>query len=517
MIEKQSGRQPLAPVLGLSLLVLALVGWLGRDWLAGPAGPDPASLPVFAARLEPLAISVTESGTIQPREQEVLKSQVEGRTTILFLVPEGEKVEAGRVLVELDASRLQESRVDQEIRVENARSAAIRARENLAVVENQAASDVEKAQTDLAFARMDRDKYDQGELPKELKEAETRIALAQEDLRRAEEKLRWSRILFDEQYLSQTELSADEIAARKAGLDLELAVASRDLLRDFTASRRRAELASGLSQATMALERARRKAAADVIQARAEVKAKEAELAREEEKLARIHDQLDKTLIRAPADGQVVYATSGRQLSFRGNTEPLAEGQEVVERQDLIILPRAGAFSAEVKIHESSLKKIAIGQRVRLTVVALPGAVFTGRVTAIAPLPDPQSLWLSPDLKVYSTSIEIDGDGDGLRTGMSCQAEILVDRIEQALVVPVQAVRRAGGQALVWVRTGGAVRPQPVELGPDNNRFVQIASGLAPGEEVLLAPPAAEGPDTPGPVQERAKGAGRPDRPPPRP
>jgi len=177
-----------------------------------------ANLATFAVKRGPLRISVTESGTIKAREQVILKSEVEGRTSILSLVPEGTRVKEGDLLVELDASQLLDTRIDQEIMVQNTDAAFIGARENLEVVRNQAQSDVDVAELTLEFAKLDLAKYLEGEYPNLLTEAKAQITLSEEELKRAEEKVKWSRTLFDEKYISQTELQADELAASKAKL-----------------------------------------------------------------------------------------------------------------------------------------------------------------------------------------------------------------------------------------------------------------------------------------------------------
>jgi HlyD family secretion protein len=137
----------------------------------------PTDQPVFEVAKGPLTISVTESGTIKAKEQVILKSEVEGRSTILSLIPEGTHVKKGDLLVELDASQLMDTRVDQMIKVQNAEAAFIRARENLEVVKNQAASDVEKASLTLVFATEDLRKYKAGEFPMKMKEADSKIRL----------------------------------------------------------------------------------------------------------------------------------------------------------------------------------------------------------------------------------------------------------------------------------------------------------------------------------------------------
>lgn len=451
-------------------------------------------VPSFAVKRGPLRISVTESGTIQAREQIILKSEVEGRTTILFLVEEGTVVEEGELLVELDSSRLLDERIDQQIRVQNGEAAFIRARENLAVAENQAQSDIDRAELTFEFAKQDLKKYValEGEYQNQRKEIESRITLAKEELQTSEEKLKWSKELYKKEYISKSELQIDELGVNKRRLDLELTENNLRLLEDFTHPRKLAELESDVKQAEMALERAQRKAKADVVQAEAELRAKESEFRRQKDKLKKNEEQIEKTKIYAPADGLVIYATSAQTRHWRGSDEPLDEGREVREREELIYLPTATAVKAEVKIHEASLQKVSVGLAVRVTVDALPGRIFTGEVVKIAPLPDATMVWLNPDLKVYNTEIYLEGEGDNLRTGMSCRAEIIIEEYDDATYVPVQAVLRVGAEPTVYVWSGKDFEPRKVEVGLDNNVMIRILRGLKAGENVLLTPPLAD-------------------------
>jgi HlyD family secretion protein len=449
------------------------------------------NMSTFAAERKPLTISVTESGTIQAREQIILKCEVEGRTTILTLVEEGTRVKKGDLLVELDSSALLDARVDQQIRVQNTEAAFVGARENLAVVENQAKSDVDKAELSLDFAKQDLKKYVEGEYLNQRKEMESQITLAKEELQTAEEKLNWSQKLFEKVYISQTELQVDELSAHRKKLDVELAENNLRLLEDFTHPRNMAKLESDVNQAEMALERTSRKAKADVVQAEAELKAKESEFERQKDKLKKNEEQIVKTKIYAPADGLVIYATSAKTQGFRGSQEPLTEGSTVNEQQELIYLPTTSAVKAIVKVHETSLQKVKAGLPVEVTVDALPGRKFTGRVEKIAPLPDAQMMWMNPDLKVYNTEVYLEGEGDYLRTGMSCKAEIIIEKYEDVIQIPVQAVLRIGGEPTVYVQKGGEFEPRKVKIGMDNNSRIRIIEGLQAGEVVLLTPPLA--------------------------
>jgi len=509
MSGKRSNRPAARGKLSVAAIVVIVVGVLGAAGFAltrsAGLGSAREAQPTFRVRKGPLTISVVESGAIKSLEQVSLKSEVEGQTTLIYLVPEGTRVQKGDLLVELDASKLQDELLQQQISVDNSEAAFIRARENVAVAKNQAASNISKAELDYQFAQEDVKQCVEGTYPKEVKEAESNITLAREELERAAEKLKWSDRLYDEKYISQTELEADRLTHNRAQLNYELAVASLQLLQDYTSKRKLAQLESNVDQAKMALERVKLQANADIVQVEADLKAKETELRQQRSKFDKGERQIAKTKILAPRDGLVVYATSVQGGGGRRDTQPLQEGQAIRERQELIYLPSSESMMAQVSIHESSLEKVQIDMPVRVSVGALPGQVFTGHVAKIAPLPDAQSAWLNPDLKVYPTQIYLDNTHSELRTGMNCQAEIIVEQHADALYVPVQAVTRVGGEPTVYLRGNTGFRPQTIKIGLDNNSMVHVLAGLEPGQEVSLTPPLEEKREGEGPEVAVAK------------
>ena len=455
-------------------------------------GEDPTSaMATFVAKRGPLTISVLESGTIQPQEQITLRDEVEGRTTIVRLVPDGSMVKKGDLLVELDASTLKDKIIDQDILVQKAHASFVDANENLAIIKNQAKSDIDVATLNLKFARQDLQQYVDGIYPKDVNEQTAKIRLAEENLKRAEDVNDWSKRLFEEKYLSETEYLADRLSVQRSKLDRDVAKSDLDLLENFTYQRQIEQLTSDVNQAEMTLERTQRKAAANVVQADADLRAKELEYNRQKEKMKKIEDQLAKTTIYAPQDGMVVYATSGggRRGPF-DRRDPMDIGVEVTERQDLINLPTASSMKASVDIHETSLEKVLVGLPAVITVDALAGKKFLGRVKRIAPLPDARSMWANPDLKIYPTDIYLEDSDNSLRTGMSCKAEIIIARYKDAVYIPVQAVLRIAGQPTVFVvNNDGSYTERKVEIGLDDNNMIRIVSGLEEGEVVLMTPP----------------------------
>jgi len=471
------------------VIVLAAAGaWAWRTWISPPETEDPGD--VVEVMQGPLAIDITQGGQVQNRDLVKVRSEVEGRTTIIKLVDEGNQVKKGDLLVELDASGLKDQKEQQLLTVDKAEAAWIRAREDNAVVNSQAVSDVSRAGLDWEFAKLDLKKYLEGDYVQEWMKAKNDITIAEQQQKRAADKLDWSTKLRKEEFISADEYEADRLDNVSTTLNLKLALSKLEVLETYTRGRRVRELESNVEQTEAALKRAERKANADVVQVKAELKSRESEFARQKERLGKLEEQIRNCRITAPVDGMVVYATTGQQ-SRRGSTEPLAEGVEVRERQDLIFLPVSTKMMAEIKVPESSLKKVKMGQRVRLTVDAQKGKVYWGRVGKIGLLPDAQSWW-STDLKVYNTSIYIDGDAGDLRAGMSCKAEIIVAQYEDAVYVPIQSVVRIAGEPVAFVMTDDGPKQRKVEIGMDNGRMVHILSGLTKDEKVLLAPPLGE-------------------------
>ena len=144
---------------------------------------------------------------------------------------------------------------------------------------------------------------------------------------------------------------------------------------------------------------------------------------------------------------------------------------------------------AEINVHESSVDKVLPGQVATIVVEPFPDETFRGRVLKVSPLPNPQRGWLSPDVKVYTTQVCIEGSHEHLRPGMSAKVEILVQELENVLIVPIQVVANREGNKECYVLTPQGARGRKVVTGAFNDTFVQIVSGVEVGEKVLLNPP----------------------------
>ncbi len=473
-------------LLGLGLAALASVWFFRRN-----EGSD-EGVPVYYVKEGPLTIAVTSGGSVQSRDKVVISSELEGNNTVIWVIDEGVTVQAGDLLLEFDSSDLVESRKEQDIKVANAEANLIITQEKLGITEGDCESELINREVEQMLAKMALEKYLDGDFPQQMRQCEADMALADEEVKRAVEKLEWSQKLASAGFLMRTELQADELALQRKRLDLEMAQTKINVLTNFTLMQQRATLESSLRKTDRAMVRTAWQNKATLRQVESELKARIRELERATNRLAELNFQIEKSKIYAPTNGIVLYASTVLISRRQWWTKPLAVGATAVERQELIYIPLESGMVVEVMIPEASLNKIENGMPANVKVDAFPGRVFVGKLVKIGILPDGQSSQLNPDLKLYKCEIECDFKEVMIRPGMSCEVELVKEAHDKAVYVPVQCVVRVDGVPRVYVRDGGEWVPRIVRVGMDNNRMIHILEGVKAGDQVMLAPPVKE-------------------------
>ena len=469
----------LVAALGLGAFVVHEAGWI-----SGEGDKRPRGVPV---RHGPLRISVLENGNLKAAKSIELVNELEGSSTILFLIAEGTRVEPGTLLCELDTTELRERFVTQQISVQGAEAQAVKARQLLEIQKSQNQSDIAAAERKLEFAQKDKIKYVEGDWPQQEQAAEDEILLAEEELKRAEETLRWSATLEERGFLTRTELDADKLAKQRSEVKLSQSKRNLELLIQFDRPRELQRLQADIDEFVREKTRVELQAAARLVDLESDLAAAESKLKLESEKLAKYTDQLAKAKIVAPVAGMVVYAKEDGGRWGRG--DPIAEGTQVRERQRLITIPSSDNMLVEASIHESVLEQVREGQDVIVRIDALPDRSFRGRVRYKALLPDQNQWWANPNLRVYRTDVDVLDTDVGMRPGMSCSIEVVVADIPAATYVPVQAVFLDGGKPVAFVEDARGVSIRPLELGRYNSTWVEILAGLEEGQQVLLSQP----------------------------
>ena len=484
----------------------------------------------FTVRRDDLLVTVTEGGSIRARKTIEVKCQVDAHregVRITSIVPEGtyitqEDVNNGKLLVRLDSASLEEELTQRDIDFASSEASFTQAKEANDIRVKQNESDITAAELEVKFALMDFRKYlggiladeivnrkesesganinmvslleDQelgGEASQRLRELNDEITLSMANLERAINTLEWTEKLYEKKYVAETELRSDRLEKQSLEINKEKAKIALELFKLYEFPKEAVKLLSDYEEAKRELARTYARARSKLAQAQADLKSAQSRYESRKERLNRTKRNIEFCIITATAPGLVTYGSgkSGEHWRRMRGSGIIAEGEMVYERQTIISLPDTAEMIAEIDVHESSVDKVRPGQRAKIVMDAFPDKTLEGEVLKVAPLPNQDRSWFSPDLKVYTTQVPIEGTHDFLKPGMSAKVEILVERLEDVIIVPVQVVGNQGGKKVCYCLTSHGVEQRVVQTGSFNDTFVQVTDGLEVGEEVLLSPP----------------------------
>lgn len=501
----------IAVIIGAAVLVKA------KLFKKSNSGNSANGLQMYTVKRQDLPIRVVESGDVKAIDSVDIKSEVEGRTTIINIVDEGTYIRAedvnNMILVELDSSDIKPRLTQQEIEFLSAEASFAESKESYEIQKKQNISDIQKGRMKIRFASIDLKKYLGGDVEEQfcadavtdpniigritdmlndpnlggealqkLKELKGEITQAENKFEQASDTLMWTNKLFEKDYVAATKRREDELAVESSKIQMEKAQIALELFKMYEFSKQVEKLHSDCLEAELEFDRTEASARSNLIKAEANLKSSEAQYLVQKERLTKLQKQLKACIIKAPAVGQVTYF----QGRHRWSRQPIGVGEQVNEMQKIISIPDASKMKVEVKVHETWIDKVEPNQPAMITIAAFPEKEFTGRVIKKAPLADPQH-WMTPDLKVYSTDVSIDGSHKSLKTGMTGKVEIIIDELSNVLAVPLQAVINHDGKKICFV--GPDAEQREVEIGKFNESFVEIKSGLAEGEKVSLNPP----------------------------
>jgi HlyD family secretion protein len=172
-------------------------------------------------------------------------------------------------------------------------------------------------------------------------------------------------------------------------------------------------------------------------------------------------------------------------------TQPIDQGVTLRQDQPIFSLPDPSHMRVKAKINESKLSFVQTGQRAEIIVDAYPKRTLTGRVGEITAINTPIN---GSDVRVYFANVNIDEGFADLRPGLSAQVTFRVESRRSVTRVLLQSIRWADGQAFVALRDRAAGeagkapwRWQQVELGLSDSEYVEVVTGLNPGDQVALS------------------------------
>lgn len=440
-----------------TVIVLAVIGAPLAAWRFLPDFFHREAVPnVLTAEvtLGPFINRVLEQGEIESSSSIEVRCEVRSRVTsgtnILEIVPEGTRVKVGDFLVKLDDAALQTELVQQQITCSGSESQAI------------------EAEAALRSAELALNEYEEGTFREQKETLQSALVVANENQRRAEEYLAYSQKLAERGYVSQVQLDADRFAVEKAGKELGVAKTKLEVLEKFSKLKMLTQLKADIRTSTAKLD------------------AREKTWQLDKQRLKEIEEQIAKCIIRATAAGQVVYANDANRGKTTGELL-IAEGMPVRERQILVRLPDPTRMRVLAKVHESRISLVRKGLTAEVTTDALPDQPLTGTVAVVSEYPIPSANVYTSHIKEYAVEIEIHNPPHELRPGMSAQVDVLVEKQDSQLQIPIDAAIARGDKFFVAIpHEDGTFEAREIKVGSANDAIITIREGLEVGQKVIL-------------------------------
>jgi HlyD family secretion protein len=277
--------------------------------------------------------------------------------------------------------------------------------------------------------------------------------------------------------------TSDVAAAEARSRDAEQQFArKRDLNQQGVVSASEFETARAEAEAAAAAAAAARAA---VERARQTMEAAARRIAQATAQARRAGDVLAKTSIVSPIDGVItrLRVREGEMVVIGIQNQP---GTTLMTVSDL------STIDAEVKAAEADVLRLAVGQPASVTLEAIPGRTFPGKVAAIGASALPVA-GTGAAAREFKVTVRLDAPDAGLRPGLTCDAAIVTSERHDVVTVPLQSVvlrsdgSQDGDRPGVFLVTDGTARFTPVTPGVIGGLDIEV-SGIAEGSSVIVGP-----------------------------
>jgi len=332
-----------------------------------------------------LVSKVTASGEIRAKEFVDLQSEIAGIITDL-LVREGASVKKGDILLLIDPVQTEAEKDSSNAQYESA-LADVRAQEYAIL---NAETNLQRDEASLRSARAD-------------------LALAEDNYARTETSYRRKQSLYENGVISRDEYEIAQLDLKSVQSRLEVAKAQA-------------------SQVELQVQVAHNNIQQSKASSQARLASSKAAMAR----LRQASDQLKKTTLYSPLDGVVT------QLNVEKG-ERAQPGIMSNPQATLMTIANLSVIQAELKVDETDIVNLSLGDIAEVRVDALPNDVFEGEVAEIGNSPI-QASGMSQEARDFKVIVTLKNPSPKLRPGMSCTGDITTDTRENVLVIPIQAL-----------------------------------------------------------------------------
>ncbi len=465
------------------IIVVIIAGIIGYNKFSKSDTDTAEKNSYFTVARGDLNISVTESGVLKAVDEEVIKNQLDGKSIVTWIVPEGTEVKKGDLLVEIDPAAVTEILQKMQIQVDTSKSALTTAQNDLLIEKSTIESEQRDAAEQIEFAEMDLKKFTELDKKQQIREAKSTISSEIEKLKIEEDTFRWSEKLAAKGFETKSKVEQDKLKLVNSQKSLESSQTRLKMLEKYDLPKRQLELDAKLDEAKKKHERIITQGKSKVSRSEGKLETAERQLKVNEERLAIIEEQLKHTKLYAPINGVVIYPAQKGYYSSSNNDETISKNKK------LISIPNLDKMKSIVKIPEFHISKIKMGQAAFVSIESISDNRYKGTVTKVSPLPDKTNFWSAGSKKLYEVEVTITDKLPNVKPSISTKSEIIITDLKDVLCIPLHCIFTEKDKHYCYTKDGDQHRKNEVQIGLINNSFAEITDGISEGDQILLNRP----------------------------
>jgi biotin carboxyl carrier protein len=187
-------------------------------------------------------------------------------------------------------------------------------------------------------------------------------------------------------------------------------------------------------------------------------------------------------VIRSPIDGMVVIETMNRP---GGDRVQVAPGDRVHPGMPFMKIVNTSKMLVNATVNQAEGNLFKLGQSATVNLDAFPGAKFTGRIDSIGALAV-SGFGQNYYIRTLPVRVVMTSTDSRVIPDLSASADVLLEKVENVLTVPLSAVSLEKDQAVVQVKSANGFQKRTVKTGLSDGVKVAVLEGLKQGEQVLI-------------------------------
>ena len=448
------------------------------------------SVEVVESRTGDIAMTLNATGTVKPDALVTAISQVEGEL-VFFPFKEGDEVKKGQVIAQIDAEEMQSqiAQAEADLEYAQARLKAISAGARPQEIEQAAAqvkqmqASLDSAQKDLRYTKelylgpIPRQQLDNAEGKQknalaQLESVKVRLDGAKKDLERTKQLFELGAVATEK--VDQAETNYNALLAQLQAVQAEAESAEANLkntkeLYDLEAIPRQSV---DNAEAKFFIAAAQLQAAQEKLNllkagpAPEDIEVAKAQVKQAEVKLAYTKVKSEYYTITASISGSIIERF-------------VEQGDVVTSRQKLLTIADISHVNIISGISELEVSKVRQGQTVSVWMDAYPDTQFNGKVMRIYPITEGQA-------RSIPVEIMLPNPDKKLLPGMFARVTFMVAKHENVVLLPADAIITEEGKTTAFIVRDAQVHAAPIRIGVRQGNKVEIASGINPGDKVVI-------------------------------